>query len=90
MKDDKTSNATNDVLPPHETTIVAAIDNNQKGHELTFQKFGSSNKFVKVAARFVRKTVNFNVDIGECTIDLPFHTISNPFHPHAACHLVKH
>ena len=33
------------------------MDNNQKGHCLTFQRFGSSNKFVKVTARFYREAV---------------------------------
>ena len=37
-------------LSCNETIIFAAIDNNQKGHGLTFQKFGSSNKSAKVTA----------------------------------------
>ena len=35
--------------------IVGAIDNNQKGYSLTCQRFGSSNKFVKVTAKFLRE-----------------------------------
>ena len=41
-----------------ETNVVGAIDNNQKGHNRTFQRGGSSNKFVKVTARFLRQAVN--------------------------------
>jgi len=49
-------NAIKSLLQDH-TVIVAAIDNNQKGHNVTFQRFGSSNKFVKVTARFLRKAI---------------------------------
>ena len=34
---------------------VAVLDNNQKGHPSKFQRFGSSNKFVKVTARYFRE-----------------------------------
>ena len=34
---------------------IATLDNNQKGHPNKFQRFGSSNKFVKVTARYFRQ-----------------------------------
>ena len=40
----------------NENRINAAIDNNQKGHNLTFQRFGSSNKFAKVTGGFIRES----------------------------------
>lgn len=42
---------------------VGAIDNNQKGHSLTFQRCGSGNKFVKVTARCLREPIYFEHDI---------------------------
>ena len=36
-------------------TTIATLDNNQKGHPKKFQRFGSSNKFVKVTARYFRQ-----------------------------------
>ena len=40
-------------------------DNNQKGHPMKFQCYGSSNKFVKVTGRTVKNAVLCNVDAGE-------------------------
>ena len=34
---------------------IATLDNNQKGHPNKYQRFGSSNKFVKVTARYFRQ-----------------------------------
>mmetsp|Transcript_284 Transcript_284/g.449 ORF Transcript_284/g.449 Transcript_284/m.449 type:complete len:177 (+) Transcript_284:653-1183(+) len=45
-----------------EKRIVAALDNNQKGNPLTFQQFGSGNKFVKVMGRFIRQALYFKED----------------------------
>ena len=48
---------------PKESIIVGALDNNQKGHPTKYQHFCSSNKFVKVTARFLRKGVEFEDNI---------------------------
>ena len=41
-------------LLKNKTIIVAAMDNNQKGQNRTYQRFGSSNNFVKVTGRFFK------------------------------------
>ena len=41
------------VLEKHDF-IVATLDNNQKGFPKTFQRYGVSNKFVKVTASFFK------------------------------------
>ena len=38
-----------------EQTIIASIDNNQKGHCPTYQKNESSNNFVRVTGRIFKK-----------------------------------
>ena len=38
---------------------VAILDNNQKGHPSKFQRYGSSNKFVKVTARYFREFIPY-------------------------------
>ena len=40
-----------------EAWLCAAMDNNQKGHPLNFQRYGSSNKFFKVTGRVLYQCV---------------------------------
>ena len=42
---------------------VATLDNNQKGHPSKFQRFGSSNTFVKVTARYFRQFIPYISDV---------------------------
>ena len=44
---------------------VWMLDNNQRGHPLKFQRFGSSNTFVKVTGRTSRKCTECEIYIGE-------------------------
>ena len=44
---------------------VWTLDNNQKGHPEKFQRFGSSNTFVKVTGRTVRECVLCEDDLGD-------------------------
>ena len=44
---------------------VCMLDNNQRGHPSKFQRFGSSNKFVKVAGRTSKQCVVCKRDLGE-------------------------
>ena len=46
----------------HEKAIVGAMGNNQKGHYLTYQRFGTSNNFMKVAAQFFREPIVSTID----------------------------
>ena len=39
----------------HKESIVACIDNNQKGFSLKYQRFGSSNNYIKVTGCVVKK-----------------------------------
>ena len=39
--------------------VVGAIDDNQKGHSLTCQRFRSSNEFPKAVTRFLREVICF-------------------------------
>ena len=39
----------------NEDNIVCCIDNNQKGHNLKYQQFGQSNKYVKVTGCIIKK-----------------------------------
>ena len=39
----------------NEDNIVCCIDNNQKGHNLKYQRFGVSNKYVKVTGCIIKK-----------------------------------
>ena len=48
-----------------EQKTVWTLNNNQKGHPKKFQRFGSSNRFVKVTGRTVYNCVLYNVDLGE-------------------------
>lgn len=41
--------------------IVAALDNNQRGNVIKYQRGGASNKFVKVTGRFFRKCNEFDI-----------------------------
>ena len=43
--------------------IVRALDKNQKVNALMFQRFGTSNTFVKVTAHFLREAVHFDTAI---------------------------
>ena len=70
-----------------QTRIVVTIDNNQKGHRLTFQQFGSASKFVKVTARHLRETAYFKHE-HHCVIipktshadqDMPSPYLTRPF-----------
>ena len=38
-----------------ENSMWFMLDNNQKGHPLIFQRFGSSNKFVKITVMAIRE-----------------------------------
>ena len=38
-----------------EMNIVACLDNNQKGHPMKYQRFGKSNRFVKVTGCVLKK-----------------------------------
>ena len=38
-----------------ENDIVCCIDNNQKGHNIKYQRFGSSNKYVKVTGCIIKQ-----------------------------------
>jgi hypothetical protein len=40
--------------------FVAALDNNQRGHNVKFQRGGSSNAFVKVTGRFFKSCTSFD------------------------------
>ena len=44
---------------------VWTLDNNQLGHPLKHQRFGSSNDFVKVTGRTCRQCIENVIDIGE-------------------------
>ena len=44
---------------------VWMMDNNQKGHPKKFQRFGSSNRFVKVTGRTIRNCILCHDIIGE-------------------------
>ena len=48
-----------------EQKIVWTLDNNQKGHPKKFQRFGSSNRFVKVTGQTARNCVLGNIYLGE-------------------------
>ena len=41
------------------------LDNNQRGHPLKYQRFGSSNNFVKVTGRTSRQCIECKTDLGE-------------------------
>ena len=62
---------------------VWMLDNNQRGHPLKFQRFGSSNTFVKVTGRTSRKCTECEIDIGEengkhCVLTYVDQSIPNP------------
>ena len=59
MKDDITVT----LSTVHKT--VWTLDNNQLGHPLKHQRFGSSNDFVKVTGRTCRQCIENLIDIGE-------------------------
>ena len=40
-------------------TTVCCLDNNQKGHPLKFQRYGVSNKFVKVTGNVIKECIEF-------------------------------
>ena len=44
---------------------VWMLDNNQKGHPKKFQRFGSSNRFVKVTGRTARNCILCKDDLGQ-------------------------
>jgi hypothetical protein len=41
---------------------VCCLDNNQKGHPLKYQRFGRSNKFVKVTGSVIKEFISFDID----------------------------
>ena len=41
-------------------TTVCCLDNNQKGHPLKYQRFGQSNKFVKVTGSVIKECIIFD------------------------------
>ena len=41
---------------------VCCLDNNQKGHPLKYQQFGSSNKFVKVTGSVIKEFTDFDIN----------------------------
>ena len=43
---------------------VWTLDNNQRGHPLKYQRYGSSNNFVKVTGRTSMKCIRCTTDIG--------------------------
>ena len=45
--------------------FIANIRQHQKGHPLKFQRFGSSNRFVKVTGRTVRYCILCEDNLGE-------------------------
>ena len=49
----------------HVNKTVWMLDNNQRGHPLKFQRFGSSNNFVKVTGRTSKRCIECKEDIGE-------------------------
>ena len=49
----------------HVNKTVWILDNNQRGHPLKFQRFGSSNNFVKVTGRTSKRCIECTEDIGE-------------------------
>ena len=63
-------------------TTVATLDNNQKGHPHKYQRFGSSNKFVKVTARYFRQFCphnnNYNEITKQCKITYVNQSIPSP------------
>ena len=63
---------------------VWTLDNNQKGHPMKFQRYGSSNCFAKVTGRTVRNAILCNEDVGEenskrVAITYVDQSIINPF-----------
>ena len=59
------------------------LNNNQRGHPFKFQRFGSSNTFVKVTGRTSRKFTGCETDIGEennknCVLTYIDQAIPNP------------
>ena len=62
---------------------VWMLDNNQRGHPLKFQRFGSSNNFVKVTGRSSRQCTLCETDVGEentkhCVLTYVNQAIPNP------------
>ena len=49
----------------HVNKTVWMLDNNQRGHPLKFQRFGSSNNFVKVTSRTSKQCNISSTDLGE-------------------------
>ena len=61
------------------------MDNSQRGHPLKFQRFGSSNTFVKVTGRTSHKCTECEIDFGEentkhCVLTYVDQKIPNPIH----------
>ena len=67
----------------HIDKTVWMLDNNQRGHPLKFQRFGSSNKFVKVTGRTSKQCTVSLIDLGEeddkhCILTYVDQAIVNP------------
>ena len=67
----------------HVNKTVWMLDNNQRGHPLKFQRYGSSNNFVKVTGRTSKQCIECMEDIGEedtkhCVLSYVEQAIVNP------------
>ena len=67
----------------HVNKTVWMLDNNQRGHPLKFQRFGSSNNFVKVTGRTSKQCNLSSTDLGEedtkhCVLTYVDQDIANP------------
>ena len=49
----------------NEASIVACIDNNQKGFGLKYQRFGSSNNYIKVTGCVIKRHLNYTPAIDD-------------------------
>ena len=74
-----------------EMNIVACLDNNQKGHPMKYQRFGKSNRFVKVTGCVLKKFYSnkdqneaFNefVELSYTDQDIPSPINMPPFEKH--------
>ena len=45
-----------------ETKFFCCIDNNQKGHSLKYQRYGTSNKFIKVTGSVIKKFIHVDME----------------------------
>lgn len=71
------------VILSHLNKTVWMLDNIQRGHPLKFQRFGSSNNFVKVTGRTTKVCSGSSTDLGEkdnkhCVLTYVDQDIVNP------------